>query len=1168
MGVATAVGLIFAFAVYQIGKDDYVRNTKEQVLQHFASVEFYFIKEFREHLVAELLTLSLSPTVEDFLASSEVYRGITARAVEREFSHTISYRPLYRSISLVDFSGKPLIQVSADGLIRDRADNYGKGFFETIAKGSTGEVYVDGPYLRSNGEVEFSLGVQKQDPDIGVFGGAIIATFSMKDFLDHLNEMRVLGANLTWVITPDGKIIKQPKNIPPALDPRKLMGEPSSEPKVLVLKQGMVASKTLFILPEHPLMELAMSVPANILLKDIQAVLKAVAAVLFFSFLATAFVAYFLARRLAKPIVDLSDAVYSLARGDLDARVETETFGEIGVLVESFNHMAEDLQNTTVSKEYMDNILASMTEAVLVAAPNGEIVKCNSAAFDILGYREVEIMGRKVEELFSREIQGNFLNPKILLANGNVRDKELTYKIHDEEEAILILSASIMRDAHGKVQGAVYVVQDITDRKNLIISKEAAEAANRAKSGFLASMSHEIRTPMNGVLGMLELLLKGKGELTDQQRKTADTAYRSAQSLLNILNDILDFSKIEAGKITTEKVDFDLWEAVEEVADLFAEHLHSKEIEFLCLLPNSIPTAVKGDPIRLRQILSNLLNNAAKFTEKGEVALMASTEEEREDSLNLRFTVKDTGVGMVPEVLDHIFARFSQADDSTTRKYGGTGLGLAISKQLVELMGGKMGVESRLGEGSTFWFTLPFEKQPKGIAPSAGNSTRRLAGVRGLIVDDNSTNREILRQHLTSWNMIVHDADGGEKALEFLKAAALNGNPYTLALLDLMMPEMDGLELAALIKGDPAIADVSVIILTSAGLPKDEANNNVEAFLSKPIRKKWLLECIVSTLGARGSRENSAKKELIDNVSKHSKCFNILLAEDNRTNREVAQGMLSALGYGADLAENGKEAVDALAKKAYDLVLMDCMMPVMDGYQATRLIRSNESNNLRTAATNNKIPIIALTANAMTGDREECLDAGMDDYLCKPFSLDQLKEMLEKWVTKESGYSICKTESTDKASALGENEASTASTAFETHSPVATLDKTVINNIRAMQSDANPDLLKKVINIYLDEFEKLFEALKQAVASGDANALRAAAHSLKSSSANIGAVKMSTLCRDLEDMGRTNSLETAECLLADIVSESDKVRKALDEERRSQIGWRRGLMPPSSPPAP
>jgi two-component system, sensor histidine kinase and response regulator len=563
-----------------------------------------------------------------------------------------------------------------------------------------------------------------------------------------------------------------------------------------------------------------------------------------------------------------------------------------------------------------------------------------------------------------------------------------------------------VRNTAGEIIGTLGVTKDITQLKEaefeLGRARDAAIESSRIKSEFLANMSHEIRTPMNGVIGMTGLLLDT--ELTTTQREFAETIRNSADSLLTIINDILDFSKIEAGKLSFETLDFDLVEAVEGALDMFAERARFKGIELACQIPPETPTRLRGDSGRLRQVITNLLGNGIKFTEKGEVVVRVAKESETDKDVVIRFSIKDSGIGIPVEVQNRLFQAFTQADTSTTRKFGGTGLGLAISKQLVAMMGGEIGVTSEPGKGSTFWFTARLGKQTGPAEPAPSIYFRDLFDLRVLVVDDNATNRQILRHQLFAWKMQKGSASNGFEALELLRAAAKEGKPYELALLDMQMPEMDGMTLAKSIKADPAIASTRLIILTSMGYThtKEELKAaGVDAFLVKPVKQSRLFDCLVNVLGraaaehvftkaAKDSRPDQPSSEPTPTHKAH-----ILLAEDNIVNQKVALAQLRTLGYSADAVANGQEAVTALKQIPYDIILMDCQMPEMDGYEATRQIRQAE----KAPGVSWKAPvrIIAMTANAMSGDREKCLAAGMDDYLSKPVRRAELALAMARW---------------------------------------------------------------------------------------------------------------------------------------------------------------------------
>jgi signal transduction histidine kinase/DNA-binding response OmpR family regulator len=550
---------------------------------------------------------------------------------------------------------------------------------------------------------------------------------------------------------------------------------------------------------------------------------------------------------------------------------------------------------------------------------------------------------------------------------------------------------------------AIQTARDLIHRLDaqavqLTALKSKAEEANQAKSAFLANMSHEIRTPINGVIGMTGLLLDTS--LRADQREYAETIRRCGDELLMLINDILDFSKLEAGKVALETLDFDLRTTVEDVLALLAERATAKGLELVSVVEPGVPTWVAGDPGRLRQILTNLVANAVKFTVTGEVVVWVTCIEATEAYVVLRFAVTDTGIGIAPEAQKRLFQAFTQADASTTRQYGGTGLGLAICRRLTGLLGGTIGVDSVLGQGSTFWFTV---RLAPGVAPAPPllTTVTDIRGLRVLVVDDNATNRRFLEITLSTWGLEVDSVSDGPCALAQLRTASYDSTSYALALLDMHMPAMDGLTLARAITADPALATVRLILLSSWGQRGDAhaaQAAGIAAYLTKPVRHNQLYQTIMTVLHptVRGTHPPLITRHRVAEAQAAGH-LRVLVAEDNIVNQRVAIRLLEKLGYRVDAVANGREAVDALARVPYTLVFMDCQMPEMDGYTATAAIRASEmSQGIHT-------PIIAMTANAMAGDREQCLAAGMDDYVSKPVTAETLRTVLQQWAPVSGG---------------------------------------------------------------------------------------------------------------------------------------------------------------------
>ena len=690
------------------------------------------------------------------------------------------------------------------------------------------------------------------------------------------------------------------------------------------------------------------------------------------------------------PITELARAIARLAKGDLSTRIAVAASGEVEMLLEGFNKMAEDLDRTTVSKDYVDNILKSMMNSLIVVSPEKTITKTNAATCALLGYEEQELIGQSLETIFKGV--GRYEMPwmEAILSDNYVSNVEETYTSKTGKEIPVLLSASVMCDANKAICGMVYVAQDITEQKraeaSLQKAKEAAEAANVAKSEFLANMSHEIRTPMNGVIGFTDMLLDT--HLSPEQGEYAHTIRRSGDTLLSLIDNILDLSKIEAGRFNLEEIDFDPELLCHDICDLVRPKTEKKTVEILCRIGDTVPAYVRGDPARFRQVLLNLAGNAAKFTEFGEIELSLCVEYETQNTVRLHARVRDTGIGIPGEKLEMIFEPFQQADTSTTRTYGGTGLGLTISRRLAGLMDGAVWAESEYGKGSVFHFEGAFGKSDR-IREAATPGGVPLAGKKALIVDDNRTNLDILGHMLRSGEMRVTSSTSGEDALKELEEA--REDPFDVCIVDIVMPGMDGYGVAKQVRQRfgslPLLAFSSSI---APGAVKSE-EAGFDAFLSKPVRRERLFQVLGQLIGGTGRNGQAADPPATHSSTDAGQPVRILLVEDNPVNQSLATIMLNKGGCLVEVAENGREAVERFTSRPdmFDLIFMDVQMPEMDGYEATRLIRERGFGG---------IPIIALTAHAMKGEQEKCVASGMNDYITKPIKKDIMFEKIRAWV--------------------------------------------------------------------------------------------------------------------------------------------------------------------------
>jgi len=792
----------------------------------------------------------------------------------------------------------------------------------------------------------------------------------------------------------------------------------------------------------------------------------------------------------------------------------------------------------------LDAVVEGCADAIFVKDTGGRYLMINSAGARLFGRSPAEVIGRDDSTVLPEKMLNAVREmDRAILSSRETRTFEKCFEGPNGLVEMLTTKSPYL-DAHGNAIGVIGIAHDITERKRfengLRAAKEAAESASRAKGDFLATMSHEIRTPMNGVIGTMGLLLDT--ELTPRQRELAGIGRNSADALLTVVNDILDFSKVEAGKLSIEPMPFDLLVLVEEVSQMFCMRMQEKGLELILRYAPGTPRRLVGDAGRIRQVLMNLVGNAMKFTERGHVLVSVECEAQQDGHALLRIAVVDTGIGIAPDVIGQLFERFTQADASTTRRFGGTGLGLAISKKLVVLMGGELSVTSTPREGSSFsWLQpLPIDASvsPPELAPTA------VSGLRALVVADNPVNRQMIHEQVIGWKMRNGSTASGIEALAVLRSAVRANDPYAMAILDCQMPDMDAVTLAKAIKSDSQLRDVALVLLTSPAERDTEAMKhagNFAATLAKPMKPSALFNALTVALAARTAEPEIGAIPAVPTSKPATRCrARVLVVDDNGTNQRVAQLTLESLGCRVDIAANGVEAIEMLRRFPYSVVFMDCEMPEMDGFEATRQIRDLEAQIARGEATVTpnsslgsgvRMPVVAMTAKALSGDRERCLAAGMDDYLSKPLQVPPIEKALAKWVQASACASVPLAEVPVNGNGADP-------------STLPALDSETVARWRKLAARTNPALLAEIFNTYLAETPQMLELLRQASVQHRVERVRSEAHTLRGASLNLGALRIADVCARLEE----EPLDHAEDLAAQLAAEFKRVQPEIERE--------------------